>query len=355
MDGLLAQIRLSEWAVVIVNWNNWPDTLECLEGVMRLAGCPPRVILVDNASTDESVERFLQWADGDVCIIPESSDSLVSSLVKPPIEKPLSICHICLDHLQDSVKYHGSDDQLFLLTSNANHGFAAGNNLGIKFALDSLGCKIFWLVNNDAVPQRDALEVLQRVFEEHNHPLICGTAIMDYHDPTKVQSCGGLFDFYMGLASHKFDGWDVSLLDAQPAMVKATYPVGASLVVHRDFITSVGFMDEGLFLYYEELSWMIAKGMPFEVSIATKSRVYHKGSASTGFSQDLKKRNATIDYYLIRNRLLIGRQLGLLNLVCFVAATIVGLGKRLMSCRQVLVLGGLKAMVDGLLGITGRR
>jgi len=344
-----------DWAIVIVNWNNWPDTLECLEGVMRMDSCHARVILVDNASTDDSVDRFLLWTRGDLCIIPESRDNMVISLVMPPIDKPLAVTYISSDCLRQAVDLDKCENRFFLITASENNGFAAGNNIGIRFALESLGCKIFWLVNNDAVPQRNAFEELQRVYEFPTFPMMCGTAIMDYHEPTKVQSCGGLFDFYMGLASHKFDGWDIASLDEQPAIVKATYPVGASLVVHRDFISSVGFMNEGLFLYYEELSWMVSKGMPFEVPIATKSRVYHKGSSSTGFSQDLKIRNATIDYYLIRNRLLIGRQLGLFNLLCFVAATIVGLGKRLMSCRQVLVLGGLRAMVDGLMGITGRR
>ena len=344
-----------DWAIVIVNWNNWPDTLECLEAVMRLNECHARVILVDNASTDDSVDRFLQWARGDLCVIPESRDSIVSSLVKPPIEKPLGVARMSSDHSSQSVDLNKCDNRFFLLTARENYGFAAGNNIGIRFALDSLGCKIFWLVNNDAVPQRDAFVELQRVFQTPDYPMMCGTAIIDYLDPKKVQSCGGLFDFYMGLASHRFDGWDVALLDEQPNIVMSTYPVGASLVVHRDFITAVGFMDEGLFLYYEELSWIIAKGGPFEVPIATRSRVFHKGSASTGFSQNLKERNASVDYYLIRNRLLIGRQLGLLSLVIFVAATIVGLCKRMMSGRPVLVLGGLKAMLDGLIGRTGRR
>jgi GT2 family glycosyltransferase len=344
-----------DWAIVIVNWNNWPDTLECLEGVMRMVGCHSRVILVDNDSTDDSIGRLLQWANGDICIIPESRDSMVSSLIKPPIEKPLDVMRVLPDDSPQSVGCFKNENRLFLLTARENRGFAAGNNLGIRFALDTLDCKIFWLINNDAVPQRDAFKELQRAFEGQNHPLICGTAIMDYHEPTKVQSCGGQFDFFMGSALHKYDGCDVSSLDEQPTIVKATYPVGASLVVHRDFITSVGFMDEGLFLYFEELSWMIAKGKPYEVPIATRSRVFHKGSTSTGFSHNLKKRNASVDYYIIRNRLLIGRQLGLANLLCFVAASFFGLSKRLLAGRFVLVLGGLKAIFDGLMGKTGRK
>lgn len=344
-----------DWAVVVVNWNNWPDTLECLEATLGMEDFEYPVILVDNASTDDSVERFLQWANGDLCIIPESKNVTLRALSNPPIEKPLSITYLDSRHLHQLHVLGKNSNNFFLIASHENNGFAAGNNIGIRFAIDFLGCNMFWLINNDAVPQRDAFKHLKKAFETANHPAICGTAIIDYFAPEKIQSCGGIFNFFTGLSSHKFDGYDLGYLNQQPDIVFSTYPVGASLIFHKDFIASAGLMDETLFLYYEELAWIIRKGAPYQSPIATRCRVFHKGSSSTGFSQNLRDRNADADYYIIRNRLLIGHQVGISKLIIFLMATGVGLFKRLMSGRLILVSGGFKAMIDGILGRHGKR
>jgi GT2 family glycosyltransferase len=244
---------------------------------------------------------------------------------------------------------------IYLIKSKFNHGFAAGNNIGIKFSQSFLSCNIFWLLNNDAIPQKDAFKCLKSVYNTPNAPSICGTSILDYHNPKKVQSCGGLFNFYTGMASHKFDGCTLDLLNRQPELVFSTYPVGASLVVHEDFIFSSGYMNEELFLYYEELDWMIKSCGPIQCPISTRSRIFHKGSSSTGFSQNLRDRNASADYYIIRNRLLIAHQIGTTKLIIFAAATLVGLFKRLISGRTELFFGGVVAMFDGLRGRGGRR
>ena len=114
-------------------------------------------------------------------------------------------------------------------------------------------------------------------------------------------------------------------------------------------------MNEKLFLYYEELDWMIKSNTPIQCPISTRSRIFHKGSSSTGFSQNLRNRNASTDYYIIRNRLLIARQIGLSKLIIFGAVTMAGLLKRLISGRSELFFGGVMAAFDGIRGKGGRR
>lgn len=342
------------WAIIVVNWNNWPDTLECLEGILRMEDCDARIILVDNASTDDSVDRFMQWANGYLSILPESDDPSVSSLVVNPILKPLRVAMVDSTQQFQPNDFFGQYD-IYLIKSKFNQGFAAGNNIGIKFSQSFLGCNIFWLLNNDAIPQKDAFKCLKSIHNTPNAPSICGTAILDYHNPNKVQSCGGLFNFFTGMASHKFDGCAIDFLNQQSELIFSTYPVGASLIVHEDFIFSSGYMNEELFLYYEELDWMIKKSSPIQCPISTRSRIFHKGSSSTGFSQHLRDRNASADYYIIRNRLLIARQIGIIKLIIFGAVTMVGLFKRLLSGRPELFYGGVMAMFDGLRGRGGKR
>src|SRR5438552_1228619 len=48
--------------IIVLNWNGWQDTLECLESLRRLDYPNFRVLVVDNGSTDDSVERFKKFS-----------------------------------------------------------------------------------------------------------------------------------------------------------------------------------------------------------------------------------------------------------------------------------------------------
>src|SRR5438270_13855713 len=49
---------------IILNWNGWEDTIECVESLLRSARLPSQIVVVDNGSTDDSVERICEWAEG---------------------------------------------------------------------------------------------------------------------------------------------------------------------------------------------------------------------------------------------------------------------------------------------------
>src|ERR1700692_5018323 len=73
--------------VVLLNWNGWKDTIECLESVFRLACEDFRIVVCDNASTDGSVEKIRQWARGELtagCANPQ-----LSGLTSPPVPKTI--------------------------------------------------------------------------------------------------------------------------------------------------------------------------------------------------------------------------------------------------------------------------
>ena len=77
--------------IILLNWNNYQDTLECLESLFKQDYKEFKIILCDNDSTDGSVEHFINWAEGkELSITPKNS--FLQSLVKPAIKKPISFC-----------------------------------------------------------------------------------------------------------------------------------------------------------------------------------------------------------------------------------------------------------------------
>ena len=74
--------------VLLLNWNGWRDTIECLESVLRLEWPELRVIVCDNGSTDGSEARIAEWARG-ALDAPVPTHPALAALVTPPVRKPI--------------------------------------------------------------------------------------------------------------------------------------------------------------------------------------------------------------------------------------------------------------------------
>ena len=76
-------------SIIILNWNGWKDTIECLESVFRIDYSNYQVIVVDNGSTNDSMKRIKDWADGKQEVLtPEPSHSLYH-LSHLPVQEPI--------------------------------------------------------------------------------------------------------------------------------------------------------------------------------------------------------------------------------------------------------------------------
>ena len=71
-------------SVIIVNWNGWADTIACIQSLQNAEGVPARVIIVDNQSTDDSVENLILWAQGLLSLLLDGS---------PPSQLAVSCLH----------------------------------------------------------------------------------------------------------------------------------------------------------------------------------------------------------------------------------------------------------------------
>ncbi len=244
-------------AIIILNYNNTTDTIACAESVLASTVAPKWVFIVDNASTDGSMEKLLAWAE----------QSNIAFALNPQVSP--------------------QEMQLVFLQSESNRGYAAGNNLGISLAVQ-WGADAVWILNNDTEVEKEAHgAMLERLFSKQR-PGLCGSLIL-YTDTGLVQCCAGAkTNLWTGLSTfcgHNLTREQALQLSTHEVEQYVTYIDGASVMASREFIRTVGLMDERYFLYCEEQDWAYAAKNRFDFAYAPKAIVHHKEGSTTGFSK----------------------------------------------------------------------
>lgn len=294
--------------IIILNWNGWKDTIECLESVFRNSYVNFKVIVCDNASVDDSLDNIRKWADGKL-EANISEDDRISIHTTPPVSKPISY----VQYTREQAEQGGvniEDPPLVLIQTGENLGFAGGNNIGIRYALTRNDFEYIWLLNNDTVIDGSALTNLVNRMHERSGTGICGSTLLYYNEPMKVQALGGAhYNKWLGIPKHTGIHMSYSKLVNQTIIEKKMdYVIGASMLISKSFINDIGLMCEDYFLYYEEIDWATRAKGKYVLSYASNSIVYHKEGASMGSSSDPKNRSILADYYSVKNRILFSRK-----------------------------------------------
>lgn len=241
-------------AIIILNWNSYEDTFECLKSLERLKYSNFSVFLVDNDSKDQSFTK-----------------------------------------LKTDFKNKVFNLNIKFIQSGGNLGFAGGNNIAIKMAYDQ-GYDYFWLLNNDAVVHKDSLTPLVETLRSNLDIGIVGSKIY-YFNTKKIWFAGGKVDLKLGRVKHiglRED--DNGLYDD---IKEVDFINGCSLAFHRRVLDRVGYMDEDYFLYYEETDWNVrVKKAGFSIVFCPQSIVEHKVSISSGGENNL---SPSVYYYNFRN------------------------------------------------------
>lgn len=296
--------------VVLVNWNGWADTIECLESLERLTYPDFRVVVCDNGSTDDSPHMLARWAGGELdAYVPPAN--LLRRLSFPPAAKPVSCAVLDRDAAGSGGDEAAAAARLVVIRAGENLGFGGGVNLALRY-LRALGdAEYVWLLNNDTVVEPDALDALVAVLEEDPRAGLCGSAVLYYSEPDRVQAAGGFhYNRWLGTSRRLLDSRPTSELRAGDPreLRRAMYGIyGASVLASARFLEEVGPMREDYFLYFEEQDWA-ARGRRrgFGLAVAPWSVVYHKEGRSTGGS-DAAGRSELSDYFSIRSRVLFTR------------------------------------------------
>jgi GT2 family glycosyltransferase len=211
---------------IVLNWNGWQNTIECLDALKHCTYPQMTVIVVDNGSIDDSASK-------------------------------IRIAH----------------PDVLVLKSEKNLGFAGGNNIGIRVALTQ-DADYIWLLNNDTKPAPDALSALvAKALTDHRIGAVA--SICYYADsPAIVQAwAGARVNLWIGYGRNsttpRNDDWFHSLY-------------GASMLIRRAAIDDAGLLDEGFFLYWEETEYCLRlRKKGWRLAAAPDSRILHKLGAST--------------------------------------------------------------------------
>jgi GT2 family glycosyltransferase len=298
-------VRPERVYIILVNWNGWKNTLACLESVFRLVDVPFRVVVCDNASADDSLRHIREWAEGTRIVEAGAADPL-SRLITPAIAKPIR--YSLYEHPPTSRQAIGADSEtsLVLIQTGANLGFAGGVNVGLRFALASEDFSHAWLLNNDTVVQPDTLRELVETLESDPRIGICGSTLVFYDQPDRVQALGGSF-YSPWLARHRMHGAGLPY-STNAELPRAERPLdyvsGASMLVRRAFLQKVGLLDERYFLYMEELDWATRARGRYQLAHAPRSVVFHRDGGSTRAGGFRRRKNFKSDFYSFRSRLL---------------------------------------------------
>src|ERR1043166_8715027 len=282
-------------AILVLNWNGWRDTVECLESLFRLDYPTFTVVVCDNGSTDCSVERILNWATGTPTAIHGISPEL-RHLSQPPVKKPLSVSTYSRQQAE-SDELGQVASSLVLLQNGANLGFAGGNNVGLLF-LYRRPFDYVWILNNDIVVAPDSLTRLLAATEPFAGKAAVAAALYEYKAPSVIQAAGG--GTYKAWQGHPRP---VTTLPADTSSKRLDYLATGCMLAPLNEMREVGTIDERYFLYGEDIDISLRlEHVGLTLACASDARVWHKGGAATG------KGNPRIDYYIVRNHLHLARK-----------------------------------------------
>lgn len=221
-------------SVIILNWNGWRDTTECLESLKNISYSNYEVIVVDNGSLKENRRKLITQI----------------SRLKTKTKKL----------------------KLKTIFSSKNLGFAGGNNVVIEQILKKRKSDYVLLLNNDTLVDKDFLGVLVTTAEKEKSIAMVGPKIYYWANdgPTdRVQSFGRKWNFYFGKAS-SIDNFN-----------KVDFVIGAVLLIKVEVIRQIGLMDERFFLNFEDNDWCFrAKKEGFTIIYQPEAIVWHKTSRS---------------------------------------------------------------------------
>ena len=175
-------------AIIILNWNGWENTVECLESLYKIDYPNYYIILVDNASNDDSIQKIREYCTGKI--------RPISNYVEyTDHDKPITITEIEHNKLMQfelNEKLFNSsihEKNLIFIKNDRNYGFAEGNNIAIRFSMEKLNPDYVLLLNNDTVVDKKFLYELIQVAIKNDKIGFVGPKIYYYTPNDDFKDC----------------------------------------------------------------------------------------------------------------------------------------------------------------------
>jgi len=215
---------------VMLNWNELHHTVPCIDSLKKSIMPFSRIIVLDQASEDGSVEKLQ--------------------------------------------KIYKDDTQVHILRNEKNYGFAVGMNIGIQRALD-MGAEFVFILNNDTIIDEECLSKLYDVISNDSSAAVAGPAIMYYSNPDKLWQAGGYFNKLKMGVSVPEKGKRLSEINHSTSQVG--FLTGCALLVPRKTFEKVGLFDASLFFYGDDVDYGLRiKEADLNMYFVPTAKVWHK-------------------------------------------------------------------------------
>lgn len=261
--------------VVVINWNGAHDTRACLESLNRCQPRPERVVVVDNASADDSMTRLAAWPE---------ENRVTSALFRNA----------------DIDEAGPREVWLTFLVASRNLGYAGGNNVGLRYLLNCREITHCLLLNNDATLAPEAVARIRDVLKSRPQAGLLTGTIYEHPAHDKVWYAGGHEIPYRAVIVHDLK------VPVSPEPIPTKFVSGCLMLVSRALLENVGLLPECYFpLYYEDAEYSArALAANYEVLYAPSVTAFHKVGATVGAA----KTSPFVTRVQVRNRILYVRR-----------------------------------------------
>lgn len=267
-----------------INWNKWEDTIECIESMLKLDYKNFQIYILDNHSTNESLEKIEKYLNREIePHIPELDE--VKQYVLPVGKEKIS--HVTIEEPELTTTFVEKNTATVTIVKNKeNYGYGPAHNqmlrIGRKVSFDNY----VWVINNDVVVARDSLTKLVAALESDEKVAYVGSIFPYYHEPSIMQCAGGA-KFYpqFGFGKHFKKNAPIEIANSitqEEINTEVNFLPGTALLFKKDALKDISGFDDDFFMYAEDVDLAFRtreKGWTYK--IALDSLVYHKERKST--------------------------------------------------------------------------
>ena len=243
--------------IVVLNWNALKETIECMDSLQKIRYPQYKLIIVDNASSNNEAHIFRQMYS-------EVAD---------------------------------------IILAKENYGYTGGNNIGMEYAIENYNPDFILILNNDIIVDPDFLNHLIKVAQSDPKIGIVGGKVYYHKYPDLIQSAGIGLNMYTGKSYHiGYMKFDKGQYDYQRIV---NIVMGCCMLIKREVIDKIGLLDEQYFCYKDDIDYCYkCSKAGYDVVYTPLAKIWHKNYVKLKIwerTQSKNKRSAFTQYLLARN------------------------------------------------------
>lgn len=285
--------KMKKTAIIILNYNNDKDTINCIESVEKFNTAPIKYVIVDNGSSKKEcikhIDRYLK-------------DSFHDN-------------YKCINEFENTDKL----TYVTFLISNTNDGYAKGNNKGLKLVYNDPEIENILILNNDILFVQDIIpELINNLYGLKDAAIVSPTLFkknlidIDYTCARKALTLKQRFIIYallfkdvFGLISKIHNNNNLLHKKNLSTIIEIELPSGSCMLLNKSFFKSIDSFDPNTFLYCEEdILYTKIKKLGKKNYLNTNLKCIHLGASTTSSQSPSKfilKCSLESNHYFLKN------------------------------------------------------